>query len=151
MRIIRFERRGELEKFLESDDPIAQLAEEEGSFIGDTCVACDEVFEIIIYCDEVNIYLCSEHFADLKNLMEGKLSDKIRLIKFETKEELEKFLEESDDPIAQLARLEGVKPDTYTDCEICDEDFKIIIYCGFVNHYFCSEHFIELRNLLSNG
>lgn len=68
IRLINFDSKDELEKFLESDDPIAQLAEGEGSSIGDSCDNCDKEFEVIISGGRVNYYLCNEHFAKLKSL-----------------------------------------------------------------------------------
>jgi hypothetical protein len=69
MRLIKFDSKDELEKFLESDDPIAQLADGEGSHFGDTCDNCDQEFEVIISGGRVNYYLCRKHFAKLKNLL----------------------------------------------------------------------------------
>jgi len=69
MRLIKFESKEELEQFLESDDPIAQLAAEEGCSIGDKCDNCEKEFEVIISGGVVNYYLCSEHFDGLKNLL----------------------------------------------------------------------------------
>ena len=69
MRIIKFDSKEELEQFLESNDPIARLAKEEGSHIGDSCDNCDEEFEVIISGGQVNYYLCSNHFVELKQLL----------------------------------------------------------------------------------
>lgn len=69
MRLIEFDSKEELEKFLESDDPVAQLAKGEGSSIGDSCDNCDKEFEVIISGGCVNYYLCYEHFVELKNLL----------------------------------------------------------------------------------
>jgi len=77
MRIVKFDNREELKKFLESDDPVAQLAEEEGTYFGDSCDNCDEEFEVIISGGRVNYYLCSEHFSQLKEKL-GPLSSYFR-------------------------------------------------------------------------
>ncbi len=69
MRLIKFESKEELEQFLESDDPIAQLTEEEGCAIGDPCDNCEKEFEAIISSGVVNYYLCSKHFDMLKELL----------------------------------------------------------------------------------
>jgi len=66
MKIVKFDNREGLKKFLESDDPVAQLAEGEGSYFGDSCDNCDKEFEVIISGGRVNYYLCSEHFSQLK-------------------------------------------------------------------------------------
>ena len=66
MKIIQFDTSEELERFLESKDPIAKLAEGEGSYYGDTCDQCDMEFEVLISGGNVNYYLCSEHFNQLK-------------------------------------------------------------------------------------
>ena len=69
MRIIKFESREELKKFLESDDPVAELSRGEGSYFGDSCDNCDKEFEVIVSGGKVNYYLCSEHFNELKKRM----------------------------------------------------------------------------------
>jgi len=66
MEIIQFDSREKLRRFMESNGPIAELAEGEGSYYGDTCDQCDKEFEVIISGGSVNYYLCSEHFNQLK-------------------------------------------------------------------------------------
>lgn len=69
----------------------------------------------------------------------------MELIKFESKEELERFLE-SDKPAAKLAKEEG----SYTGdtCDNCDKEFEAIIYGGVMNYYLCYEHLVELEGIL---
>ena len=69
MKIIQFDSREEKRRFMESNDPIAELAEGEGCGYLDSCDQCNKEFEVIISGGAVNYYLCSEHFNQLK----GKL------------------------------------------------------------------------------
>lgn len=72
IQIIHFSNIEERKKFLESDNPIAKLAEEEGRYYGDPCDQCNKEFEVIISGGNTNYYLCSEHFKQLKEELCGK-------------------------------------------------------------------------------
>ena len=64
----------ELDEFLESSNPAAQLAKDERCYFCNKCENCDKEFEAIIYGGRVNYYLCYEHLVELENLLCAALS-----------------------------------------------------------------------------
>ena len=65
IKIIQFNNKEEKKIFIESNDPIAKIAELEGVNYIDECDQCKKDFEVIISGGKVNYYLCSEHFNQL--------------------------------------------------------------------------------------
>ena len=72
VRIIRPESREKLKEFLESSDPIAMLAKEEGYPFGETCDHCGNEYAIIITSGPVGHYFCPECFNKLKMCLENE-------------------------------------------------------------------------------
>ena len=73
-KVVRPESREEFKKFLESNDPIAELVKGEGTPFGETCDkgGCENEYAILIFSGSMNYYLCPECFNELKECLENE-------------------------------------------------------------------------------